>query len=251
MSKSTSKTLLIDGDLILYRSTAAVEKEVRFDEENHVLFGNETESWTAVEYELAKLFERFDTRQHVIALTEGPVFRLAIEPNYKANRTGVRKPMAYTAVRERLEQNYNVVKLKGLEADDVLGIFATRDPESTIVCSEDKDLQTIPCTLFRGGEVRKIDAAQADYFHLYQTLTGDTSDGYPGCPGIGPKKAEALLAAAVGESRVPWLDVIKAFEKAGLTEADALKQARLARILRDEDWDAENKTPILWAPPNG
>jgi hypothetical protein len=33
-------TLLIDGDLILYRSTSAVEKEVRWDEDNHVLFSN-------------------------------------------------------------------------------------------------------------------------------------------------------------------------------------------------------------------
>ena len=31
--------------------------------------------------------------------------------------------------------------------------------------------------------------------------------------------------------------------------ADAIKQARLARILRNEDWDAVKKEPILWTPP--
>ena len=46
-----------------------------------------------------------------------------------------------------------------------------------------------------------------------------------------------------------WDAVVEAFTfKAGLTEADALKQARLARILRWSDWNSETKTPILWSP---
>jgi DNA polymerase-1 len=44
----------------------------------------------------------------------------------------------------------------------------------------------------------------------------------------------------------PWDIVVSLFRKAGKTSADALTQARLARILRHEDWDGG---PILWRPP--
>ena len=51
-------------------------------------------------------------------------------------------------------------------------------------------------------------------------------------------------------SRINWLwgIVSAAYDKAGLTEADALQQARLVRILRWSDWDSEKKVPILWCP---
>jgi DNA polymerase-1 len=42
--------------------------------------------------------------------------------------------------------------------------------------------------------------------------------------------------------------VVSLYAKAGLTEADALRQARLARILRWTDWDNKKKEPILWTP---
>jgi len=46
-----------------------------------------------------------------------------------------------------------------------------------------------------------------------------------------------------------WKHVKAAYEDRGFTADDAIKQARLARILRNEDWDARNKKPILWTPP--
>jgi DNA polymerase-1 len=42
-----------------------------------------------------------------------------------------------------------------------------------------------------------------------------------------------------------WPAVIKAFEEADMTEKDALRNLRLARILQAENWDAENQLPIL------
>jgi 5'-3' exonuclease len=138
----------------------------------------------------------------------------------------------------------------------VLGILATRNPDDTIICSTDKDMRTVPCMLWDDKELTKITEAEADYRHLYQTLVGDASDGYPGCPGIGPVKAAKLLSA---EARTieqgnatkcitMWQAVVDAFYAKGLTEDDALLQARLARILRVEDWDAEKREPILWEP---
>ena len=81
-------------------------------------------------------------------------------------------------------------------------------------------------------------------FHLLQTLAGDSTDGYSGCPGYGMKKAEQLLA----EESYTWEPIVKAYKEKGLTEEDALLNARLARILTDEDYDFQKGTPILWTP---
>jgi DNA polymerase-1 len=79
---------------------------------------------------------------------------------------------------------------------------------------------------------------------LIQTLSGDQTDGYAGCPGIGIKRAETLFEK-YGES---WLTVVAAYEKAELTEADALMNARLAKILTVDDYDFTTSSPILWTP---
>lgn len=242
------KTLLIDGDLVLHRACAAVEREVRWDAENHMLFSNSEEAWDAVSHELNKLFERFDTTTHVIALSLGRNFRHGIDPTYKHNRKGLRKPMAFAEAAKRLQREYRCVAFDGLEADDVMGIFGSRDPEDTIICSADKDMRTIPCTLWDGKDVRRISKAEADYAHMMQTLTGDTADGYTGCPGVGPVKAERILIGDTPGAGV-WDAVVASFVKAGLTADDALRQARLARILRNTDWNWDKKEPILWTPP--
>jgi DNA polymerase-1 len=82
---------------------------------------------------------------------------------------------------------------------------------------------------------------EADKHFLMQCLTGDLTDGYSGLKGYGPKTAEKLLG-----QRPAWSLVEKAYLDAGLTKEDALTQARLARILRWEDWDAKKKKPILY-----
>ena len=79
---------------------------------------------------------------------------------------------------------------------------------------------------------------------MLQTLTGDPVDGYKGCPGAGPAKAAKVLSKAGSM----WENVKREYVKAGLTEDHAILQARLARILRFEDWDSANKQPILWTP---
>jgi 5'-3' exonuclease len=252
------KKLLIDADLIVYRSCVAVEKDFQCDDNYHLLYSDFDEAWYNVEKALSRLFDKFGTEDHVAALTAGRNFRYDVDPTYKGNRAETRKPLCFARVREELAIQYNVVSFDGIEADDILGIFATRDPNA-IVWSLDKDLQTVPCTLYDGKSVRKIDRYEADKFFFYQVLVGDTADGYPGCPGVGPKKAEEVLSRAQDERSKAdvefarygeywWRAVVATYEKHGLTEADALKQARLARILRDSDWDSKNKKPILWTP---
>ena len=134
----------------------------------------------------------------------------------------------------------------GLEADDSLGIDATRYPSTdNIIVSPDKDLRQIPGVLWDlTNDVEEITKEQGDDWHLIQTMAGDPTDGYSGCPGIGVKRATELL----DKNENKWEAVCKAFRDRGLSDDDALLNARLAKILRQEDYDLTNSQPILWNP---
>jgi DNA polymerase-1 len=172
-------------------------------------------------------------------------FRHDLTETYKQARRGSRKPLAYAAVRDQLTEQYKTIIKPRLEADDVMGIVSTRAPGKFVIVSGDKDMQQIPGLLYYQGELRETTPFHADIYHLTQTLTGDTTDGYSGCPGIGEVKAAKVLA---GAHHTMWQRVVDAFKKAKLTEADALLQARLARILRSSEWDFEKSEVKLWTP---
>lgn len=252
------KLLLIDGDQFVFTAAVAIEREIRWDTDNHVLYAAPELAWVNFEQMLQRIFDRFDTNDHALTFSGPNNFRFEVDPTYKSNRKDTRKPMCYAAVREMADANYNTLVMDGLEADDVMGILATKPGSSQrIIVSQDKDMKTIPGTLWTGKDLLQITEAEADYNHLYQTLIGDATDGVKGCPGVGPVKATKLLDTkdSLGEPSLPefknkhmWDTVMLAYEKAGLTEEDALVQARLVRILRWQDWDSENKKPILWTP---
>jgi 5'-3' exonuclease len=241
--------LLIDGDEYLFKACAAVEREVRWDEFNHVLYCNRNEAWDNHTRLISQLFERFDTSDHLLCFSgEQPYFRHAISTDYKPGRS--RKPLCYTELRELCDEKWNTISYPHLEADDVMGILAR---PGRIVISQDKDMKGVPCDLSQdGGELEHVTPSDADYWHMFQTLVGDRVDGYSGCPGVGPVKAEAILQRwkqnFPGDHAALWTMIVHHFEKRGLTEADALVQARLARILRSSDWDKNKKEPILWSP---
>lgn len=239
--------LLIDGDQFLYRACAACEEEVRWDAENHVLYSNAAKASEVAIGSIEKVITKFQPQAVRMAFTKTDSFRKALYEPYKDQRRAVRKPMAYARVREILEEKYASMDLPALEADDILGIWATRKSGDYIIVSDDKDLRTIPGRLYRQGELETITPAQADYNWLYQTLVGDTADNFPGCPGIGEKKATAFIDVN-RPLKDNWTGVLTAFEKAGKTPEDALTQARLARILRASDWDTKKKEVILWTP---
>lgn len=267
------KVLLIDGDQFLFKACVAVEKEILWDDQNHVLYSNVNEAWGVLTDMLTRIFERFKTEEHALTFSTAPNFRMDIDPTYKNNRV-TRKPLCYVTLREKLEGSYNCVGMPGLEADDVMGILATKPGSKArrIIVSQDKDMRTIPATVWNGKDLTHVTEAEADRFHLYQALIGDTSDGYPGCPGVGPVAAEELLTEPYiwesyehvmksgprkGEMEVRWKKgtaasawdaVVSSYVKAGLTAEHALTQARLARILRWSDWNTETKSPILWTP---
>lgn len=239
--------LLLDGDHILHRCCAAAEHETKWDDDNRVLVTNVEEAWDTVRSSIENTLEHFNERNHVIAMGSGPYFRHQLHPEYKGGRG--RKPLGYYDVKERLAKEYNVVSMPGIEADDVMGILATK-PNSVdkIIVAKDKDMKSVPGKLWDGSKFTVISEAEADYWHMYQTLVGDRTDNYPGCPGVGFKKAEKILEQDTVLGGGLWCWVVKAFLDASLDEAEALKQSRIARILRWTDWDSEKKEPILWTP---
>lgn len=240
--------LLIDADLFLYKATAGAEYEGDWGDDIYVASTNLAQARDMFGSMMNSITTELGSTDLVQVLSGNANFRYTIAPDYKSNRKGNRKPLGYVKMTEWLYEAYpgKVVSQPLLEADDYLGILATTPGSmGRIIVSDDKDMQTIPGTLFRMGVLSQIDEDAADRYWLLQTLTGDPSDGYKGCPGIGPVKAEAILSKPGSK----WENVRQAYLKAGLTEDDALLQARLARILRYSDWDSSAKTVRLWAPP--
>ena len=133
--------------------------------------------------------------------------------------------------------------MKELEADDAMGIYATAHPGNVIV-SPDKDMRQIPGKLYDLETSKDITAEEGAKWHLIQTLAGDQTDGYSGVPGIGVKRAETLF----NKEGYSWTTVVKAFTDKGLTETDALTNARLAKILTIDDYDTKQQQPKLWSP---
>ena len=126
-----------------------------------------------------------------------------------------------------------------------MGIMGSVEGTKAIVVSDDKDLKSVPCRLYRPqtDERHEISLQDADRQFFTQTLTGDVTDGYAGCPKIGPKTAEEVLGMSPN-----WRLVVNAYQKEKLDFNYALTQARLARILRSTDWDDEKGEVKLWEP---
>jgi DNA polymerase-1 len=171
-------------------------------------------------------------------------FRKKILPEYKGHRQR-KKPCGFKRVISELKKHYRVILKDTLEADDALGIYATKYPGNIIV-SPDKDMRQIPGKLYDFKETVDITPEEGAKWHLIQALAGDNTDGYAGVPGIGVKKAEKIFE----EKGYTWKAVVETFIDKEMTEEDALCNARLARILQTSDYDHEKKEPILWTPPS-
>ena len=233
--------LLIDGDIIAYKAAASAEVATNWGNGQWTLHSFEPDVEVRIEDQIHKLLEA-PVQDCVIAFTDKKNFRKDVASYYKANRKDTRKPMLLDYAKKYMSLQYNTIMYRNLEADDVLGILGTKNRD-TIIWSEDKDLLTIPAKHWINGEVVEITEAEANYQFLYQTLIGDSTDNYKGCPSIGPKTANKILS-----SGCTWEAVVEAFKSKGLSEEVALENARLARILRDGEYNTETGEVYLWQP---
>ena len=238
--------ILIDCDYIVYKCCAAAETEMDFGDDVIVVTSNFSDAYKCVKRDLDRIqsdLGSFDD-ELILFFTSPNNFRKKILPEYKGHRQR-KKPCGFKRIISELKKNYRVILKDTLEADDALGIYATKYPGNIIV-SPDKDMRQIPGKLYDFNETVEITPDEGARWHLIQTMAGDNTDGYSGVPGIGVKKAEKIFE----EKGYTWQAVVETFVEKELTEDDALCNARLARILQTSDYDHTNKEPILWTPPS-
>lgn len=245
--------LLVDGDVLVYRSSFAVERNTDWGDGLHTWHADLDEAKASVHGMITSFSNHLNADKIVMALTcsDTPNFRKAFYPEYKMNRANTRKPLLWREMREYLIEKFDTRIRPNLEADDIIGILATMPNagQDRIIVSIDKDFKAVPGRLFNmlTKKMSLISQAEADRNFMRQVLIGDSTDNYPGCPGVGPKTAEKILQGKTTLEDM-WKAVVQAYKNRGKTTADALVQARCARILRISDYDSKNRQPILWTP---
>jgi DNA polymerase-1 len=150
---------------------------------------------------------------HVVVVFDAPgkTFRDDIYPEYKAHR-----PPMPDDMRTQIAPLHTLVKALGLpllctqgvEADDVIGTLAHIAAKAgwpVLVSTGDKDLAQLVnkditlvntmtnVVLDEAGVLSKF-GVRPDQIIDYLMLVGDSSDGIPGVPGVGPKTAVKWLA---------------------------------------------------------
>jgi len=156
------------------------------------------------------MLEIVESPLHMVAVEDdGHLYRQSLYSEYKADRE-VAKDQRDKVELAQIDKAYNyaasflkalgvpLVKLRNQEADDVIAFLVeklhTRFP--CIVSSIDKDmLQLYPkANIFRNGAIQTtfVEGVPSNLIALYLSIVGDSSDGFPGVVGLGPKAFESL-----------------------------------------------------------
>lgn len=231
---------LVDADIIAYASAAAV----------HSTQGDYLDLINAIDcrFETWTDIPDLEGRDTIACLSSGPHFRRFLWPSYKATRTQAKPPMLEDA-KDYIRDSYYYAAMEGLEADDVMGILATAPGnENSIIVTIDKDLLQIPGSLCnpQTAKFHQITESDGHYMMCYQWLVGDSSDNYPGLPGIGPVKAKKFLASVresweAGKSGQTWEEfchwrIREFFSEKGHSPSFCEAQRLCAKILQFTDF---------------
>ncbi len=265
------RLLLIDIEILLYQYLHATSIDVSFGSPDV----DKEADLAACQDQLGRGLEAIRERlggQMLICMSGPDNWRKTLCPTYKANRAKG-KPPGFFKMKRWILENYNWAMEDKLEADDVMGILSTGTEEDyeylgveeiwpcqPVIVSTDKDMRTIPGFLAdfktKREKIEYIPHFMADWNHMFQTLKGDSTDGYPGCPRVGAVGATEILKAAEHAQEtysrnfleVVWESILWNFENVGLRGSDAILQARLARILRSGEFDFDKGEVQLWTP---
>jgi DNA polymerase I len=200
----TRPLVLVDGSSYLYRAYHALPSlSNAAGEPTGVLHG--------VLSMLHKLLDQYAPEQVAVVFdAPGKTFRNELYADYKATRTEM--PDELRVQIEPLIDAIDalglpVVRLAGVEADDVIGTIATaasREGRMTIISTGDKDMAQVvdehvclvntmfDTTLDAAGVEAKFGVGP-DRIVDFLALVGDTSDNIPGVAGVGPKTAAKWL----------------------------------------------------------
>lgn len=188
-----SKVALIDGDSIIYILSWQFKDQDPVGDAYDQMRG-------AVESFVDGILSAVNTNRFVgaIGYSQARCFRYTVA-NYKPYK-GTRKEKDEwvvkweNVIRDRLLE-LGFITIPTLEADDIVALGTTVFKDY-IICSPDKDLNTLPGPHFdyKKTEFGEITPVQADWFFHYQMLIGDSSDNVAGLPGVGEKKAKEKLS---------------------------------------------------------
>ena len=189
-----TKIALIDADIFQYEFGSATDNEYK------------PLAWPLVHSRLqariSGILEATGCKKYKLFLTSNDksCFRYYIASIrlYKANRAS-EKPHWYYPIRNFLIDHRGAQEVSGMEADDAISIEQySSDPESTVICSRDKDLNMVPGWHYSWGaglQKEKLMWYQDEIGGLKsfykQLLTGDAVDNIPGLFGVG--KSSSLL----------------------------------------------------------
>lgn len=148
---------------------------------------------------------------------KGPTFRHLAYEGYKATRKGMPDELAsqMPILKEILRaMNIPLYSLSGWEADDILGtvgrICGEADWDCVVATGDRDSLQlvddhvTVKLVTTKGGRTQWVNYTPEVFASEYgfspkglidlKALMGDSSDNYPGVPGVGEKTAKELMA---------------------------------------------------------
>lgn len=248
MSENQQKLFLLDAYALIYRSYFAFIRNPRFNSK-----GVNTSAMLGVTNTIVQVLENEKPDYiGVVFDVSAPTFRHEMFTEYKAHREempeDLRKSIPY--IRKIIEAfNIPIIEKPGFEADDVIGTLAKEAEKqgfTTYMMTPDKDYaQLVSDHIFmykpgKGGddaevwglkEVQENFGIQtADQVIDILGLMGDTADNIPGCPGIGPKTAEKLIAEFGSIDGIYQnIEKLKGKQKENLIEFE--EQVRLSRKL--------------------
>jgi len=201
---ATKPFVLVDGSSYLFRAYHALPAFTSSK-------GEPTGAVLGVLNMLYKLLDDFEPeRIAVIFDAPGKTFRDDLYADYKANRPPMPEDLRpqIEPLLEAVEAiGIPVLRVDGVEADDVIGTLATRASDAgidTLISTSDKDMaqlvndqvtlvNTMSDTRLDTDGVREKFGVSPEQMVDYLTLVGDSSDNIPGVPGVGPKTAAKWL----------------------------------------------------------
>lgn len=272
------KLLIVDGDWVAFQALASSETEIDWGDDIWTLYCDHDKAFKTFKERLETVrstTRAFKGHPMVIAFSGSRNWRKElVDPTYKSNRKRVRKPCGYSDFVERITKNYPCVVEDTLEGDDIIGIIASKPRRfgynKAVIYSCDKDFLSVPSCEFYHTTTDKLHRqtrALADQHHMLQTIKGDPVDGYKGIPGMGEVTAQAFLKEPYMLQEEPddkgnwkylkvpqgdaslWDCIVSLGAKAGVDADYVLRQARMAYILRYEDYNFITKEVKLWEPP--
>lgn len=211
MSDKRRTFAVLDGNSLMHRAFHAVPPTMNAPD------GRPTNAIFGFLNMFLKMIDAFHPDGVVVAFDKGkPRVRMEMLPQYKAQRPPMDPDLhaQFPMIKELLAAlNVPILQSEGWEGDDILGTMARLGEQAgcdMLLVTGDRDMYQLVTEHVNVVSTRKglsdvaimTPESVDDLYHGitpalvpdFYGLKGDTSDNIPGVPGIGPKKASALIA---------------------------------------------------------